>query len=76
MDLKLPLGKHFELSGAFYRGKAVSGLRGGIGQGEVSSSARALGAVRVILNPNWTLAHKNKYGQEYVPPPSSGYSDH
>ena len=43
---------------------------------EVSSSARALGAVRVILNPNWSLAHKNKYGQEYVPPPSSSYSDH
>jgi hypothetical protein len=33
MDLKLPLGKYFELSGAAYRGKAVSGLRGGIGQG-------------------------------------------
>ena len=42
----------------------------------VSSSARALGSVRVVLNPNWNLAHKNKYGQEYVPPPSSSYSDH
>jgi plastocyanin len=43
---------------------------------EVSSSTRSLGAVRVMLNPNWSLAHKNKYGQEYVPPPSSSYSDH
>jgi plastocyanin len=43
---------------------------------EVSSSARALGAVRVIVNPNWSLAHKNKYGLEYVPPPNSSYSDH
>ena len=43
---------------------------------EVSSSARALGVVRVMLNPNWNLAHKNKYGQEYVPPPSGSYSDH
>lgn len=43
---------------------------------EVSSSARALGVVRVIPNPNWSLAHKNKYGQEYVPPPSSSYTDH
>lgn len=43
---------------------------------EVSSSARALGAVRVIVNPNWSLAHKNKYGQEYVPPPSGSYNDH
>jgi plastocyanin len=42
----------------------------------VSSSTRALGSVRVMLNPNWNLAHKNKYGQEYVPPPSSSYSDH
>jgi plastocyanin len=42
---------------------------------EVSSSARALGAVRVTVNPNWSLAHKNKYGQEYVPPPSGAY-DH
>jgi len=42
---------------------------------EGSSSARTLGAVRVILNPNWSLAHKNKCGQDYVPPPSS-YSDH
>jgi len=39
---------------------------------EVSSSTRALGAVRVMLS----LAHKNKYGQEYVPPPSGSYSDH
>jgi plastocyanin len=43
---------------------------------EVSSSTRSLGAVRVMLNPNWSLAHKNKYGQEYVPPPSGSYSDH
>jgi len=40
---------------------------------EVSSSARALGAVRVMLNPNWSLAHKNKYGHEYIPPPTGGY---
>ena len=32
-DLKLPLGKYFEFTGAFYRGRAVGGLRGGIGQG-------------------------------------------
>ena len=32
-DLKLAMGKYFELSGAFYRGRGVGGLRGGIGQG-------------------------------------------
>lgn len=39
----------------------------------VSESARTLAPIRVVDNPNFTLAHKNKYGQDYVPPPNSGY---
>jgi len=39
----------------------------------ISRSSRALPAIRVADNPDFTLAHKNKYGQDYVPPPSSGY---
>ena len=31
-DVTLPLGKRFEFTGAFYRGRAVAGLGGGIGQ--------------------------------------------
>jgi hypothetical protein len=31
-DLTLPLGKRFELTGAFYRGRSVGGIGGGIGQ--------------------------------------------
>jgi hypothetical protein len=31
-DLTLPLGKRFEFTGAFYRGRAVGGFGGGIGQ--------------------------------------------
>ena len=31
-DLTLPLGKRFEFTGAFYRGRAVGGIGGGIGQ--------------------------------------------
>jgi len=31
-DLTLPLGKRFEFTGEFYRGRAVAGLGGGIGQ--------------------------------------------
>ena len=31
-DLTLPLGKYFELTAAFYRGRAVGGLSGAIGQ--------------------------------------------
>src|SRR5579862_4389375 len=40
----------------------------------ISHSERSLGAIKVIENPNFTLAHKNKYGQDYVPPPSPGYT--
>jgi len=32
-DVTLPLGKLFEFTGEFYRGRAVAGLGGGIGQG-------------------------------------------
>jgi plastocyanin len=39
----------------------------------VSAKDRSLGAIRVMDNPNFTLAHKNKYGEDYVPPPTEGY---
>jgi plastocyanin len=34
----------------------------------ISDAARFLEPVRVIENPNFTLKHKNKYGQDYIPP--------
>ena len=34
----------------------------------VSDTARLLEPVRVVENPNFTLEHKNKYGQDYIPP--------
>jgi plastocyanin len=40
----------------------------------VSSSTRSLASVSIPENPNFTLSHKNKYGQDYVPPPTSGYT--
>jgi plastocyanin len=39
----------------------------------VSEQTRSLGAIHVVDNPNFTLAHKNKYGEDYVPPPTEGY---
>ena len=36
-DVLLPLGKYFNLSGEFYRGAAVAGLSGGIGQSILTS---------------------------------------
>lgn len=32
IDLKVPLGNHFEFTSAFYRGRALGGLAGGVGQ--------------------------------------------
>ena len=40
----------------------------------ISDSERNLGAIKVVENPSFTLAHKNKYGQDYIPPASPGYT--
>lgn len=40
----------------------------------ISGSARALGRVQIPENPNFSSLHKNKYGQDYVPPPATDYS--
>ena len=34
----------------------------------ISEATRTLDPVRVVENPNFTLEHKNKYGQDYIPP--------
>jgi plastocyanin len=39
----------------------------------ISEGTRVLGPIHVIDNPNYTFAHKNKYGEDYVPPPTQGY---
>jgi plastocyanin len=41
----------------------------------VSGATFNLGTVRLPENPNFTPAHKNKYGQDYTPPPGNDY-DH
>lgn len=40
----------------------------------ISSSVRELGTIQVPENPSFTTAHKNKYGQDYTPPPVPSYS--
>jgi plastocyanin len=52
--------------------EALSGLTRTV---TISNSARNLGQIRVLENPNFTPAHKNKYGLDYVPPPNPDY-DH
>jgi plastocyanin len=37
----------------------------------ISETTRSLEPVRVVENPNFTLEHKNKYGQDYIPPASN-----
>ena len=37
----------------------------------ISDATRTLEPVRVVENPNFTLEHKNKYGQDYIPPADS-----
>jgi hypothetical protein len=40
----------------------------------IAGTARTLELIRVASNPDFTLAHKNKYGEDYVPPPAIGYT--
>lgn len=40
----------------------------------ISASNRSVDRIRLVENPNFTLAHKNKYGQDYVPPHQSNYA--
>lgn len=39
----------------------------------ISKSTRALGTIHVLSNANFTAAHENKYGQDYVPPAPPNY---
>jgi hypothetical protein len=39
----------------------------------ISDSSRNLGPISLVEIRNFTLAHKNKYGLDYVPPPNSNY---
>jgi hypothetical protein len=39
----------------------------------ISGSSRSLGLLNLVEMPNFTLAHKNKYGLDYVPPPNPDY---
>lgn len=51
MDAAVPLGKWFALTGAFYRGRALGGLSGAIGQ-DVVMSGRLTDPTTVVLGLN------------------------
>jgi hypothetical protein len=39
----------------------------------ISSESRDLGTITIPEDPSFTPTHKNKYGQDYSPPPTQGY---
>lgn len=39
----------------------------------ISSASRTIPLVQVLQDPSFTFTHKNKYGQDYVPPPTPEY---
>src|SRR5580658_9049948 len=60
----------------WYERSLPENLKGMSREVTISEKTRSLGTIRVVDNPNFTLAHKNKYGEDYVPPPSEGYQNH
>jgi plastocyanin len=57
----------------FYERSTADQLKGLERAVTISSSSRSIEAVHVAESPDVTLAHKNKYGDQYIPPPSGGY---
>ena len=39
----------------------------------ITNSDRNLAVTHIVENPNFSTTHKNKYGQDYPPPPSTDY---
>jgi plastocyanin len=57
----------------FYERSTADQLKGLDRTVTISPGSRSIDAVHVAESPAVTLAHKNKYGEDYIPPPSSGY---
>lgn len=57
----------YELN-VWYERSLPEDLKAAGGTVTISDATRSLEPIRVIENPNFTLEHKNKYGQDYIPP--------
>jgi len=65
---------HYQVRVWYERGVAedLNGLARSV---VIDDSSRSLGRIQVAANPDFKFAHKNKYGQDYVPPAGNpGYS--
>ena len=69
---KVPDGR-YEMH-AWYERSSAANLKLLTKMVSISPLDRTPESIRVVENPDFTLSHKNKYGQEYVPPPSPTYS--
>ena len=67
----VPDGK-YELH-VWYELSSPSALRGLTRTVRIAADSRDLGTIGVPLDSAITPAHKNKYGQDYPPPPQPGY---
>jgi plastocyanin len=68
---KVPDGRY--VMHVWYERGLAEDLKGLTQRIPISSANRSLGTIRVRDNANFTTAHKNKYGQDYVPPPRPNY---
>jgi plastocyanin len=57
----------------WYERSTVEALKGLTRTVHVTADARDLGTIVVLQDPGFTPVHKNKYGQDYAPPPKQGY---
>jgi len=67
----VPEGK-YELH-VWYERSLPEDLKGLTRRVSNASGGTDLGTIGVPENPSFTAAHKNKYGQDYTPPPATGY---
>ncbi len=67
----VPDGK-YELH-VWYEKSVPDALKGLTRTVHVSTDSRDLGTIVVPQDPAFTPVHKNKYGQDYAPPPRQGY---
>ena len=58
---------HYQLQ-VFYERGVPEDLKSLARPVTITDSTRSLGTIAVDANPDFSLAHKNKYGQDYVPP--------
>jgi plastocyanin len=59
---------------AWYERSVPEALRGLTRSVRIGADSRDIGTIVVQQDPAFTPAHKNKYGQDYAPPPKQGYS--